>query len=485
MGNGFGHLRHTGVAALLAGTILSPQAASAQDKKDPMLFYDRNGLTIRGHLQVGINAVAEDNLFWNIPDTLAPGASYDTSQQWLEGYVKPGVSFNWDMNGRTALYGKVSGVASGTLGIDAFAAGNTGAITLEEGYLGLRTRFDQGLELDVSVGPREFKAGTGMLIANGGSSGAERGALKLGPRKAWESAALATMRLGGFTGTAFYLDANEQPKSDSGTTIVGADLRYDWDKQYFVGGTFGHVLESGAPYPKAAPGGIGVPMVIPGAREGLNFVSLYGRANPFQDRFDGFFVAGDFAYEWNERIDMAAWAGRVQVGYTFQEHSWAPTITYGFQTFSGDDPATARQERFDPLYWEGNPNSWSTGTKSSMVFLNSNVNAHQLSLRITPTPVDTLTLRYTHIRANKLLSPIQFGQGTRVDLTDGVPNPIAGVTSKHLADDVFLEYSRVLSPNLFLTAGVSVSFPGKGIASITAGKTPPWTGAFVNLVANY
>jgi hypothetical protein len=120
-----------------------------------------------------------------------------------------------------------------------------------------------------------------------------------------------------------------------------------------------------------------------------------------------------------------------------------------------------------------------------MMFLNSNVSAHQISLQVTPSEADTWTLRYSHIRANELNSPIQFGQGTRLDDIDGTPTPMAGVSNRHLADDIYLEYSRVINPNTFLTAGASVSFPGKGIDSLTKENSPNWLGGFVNVVVNF
>ncbi|WP_421915909.1 alginate export family protein [Mesorhizobium sp.] len=454
---------------------------------DPMVLLDSDGLVVRAHLQAGLNVVSEHNLFWNYADTFAAGAGFNANPTWLEGYVKPGLSFSKELTSVVSAYGLISLVASGTLGIDAYDTGNTGRITLEEGYLGLRsTNKDGSPTFDISVGPREFKAGTGMLLANGGSSGFDRGALKLGPRKAWEQAAIGRVGIDGFTGTAFFLDANELSDTDSNTRIAGADLRYDAGPENFAGVTLGHVLDSDAPYPKAAPNGIGAPSILPGGRDGLNFTNLYGRVSPEQGSLEDFFVGGDFAYEWNDRIDMAAWAGRVQVGYTFTEYSWAPTITYSYQTFSGDDPSTSKLERFDPLFYEGSPSSWSTGSKSSMLFINSNVNAHQISLRVTPNPRDTFTLRYSYIDVNELRSPIQFGQATRVDdSSEGVPNAITGATARHLADDIFLEYNRVLTPNIYLTAGFSVSFPGPGAASLVNGNLPVWTGGFVNVVANY
>lgn len=451
-----------------------------------MLLHDSDGLTVRAHLEAGLNAVAEQNLFWDLSRVNPASANFNPNQQWLEGYVKPGFSWTWSLGDSVTAYGKISSVASRTLGIDAYDTGNSGRITLEEGYLGLRSGETGGRSFDFSIGPREFKAGTGMLLANGGANGFERGALKLGPRKAWEFAALGRVSYEGFSATAFYLDPNEMPSNNSFTKIAGADLRYDGASNTFAGLTVGHVLDSSVPYPKAAPGGIGIPTIIPNARTGLNFANLYWRANPFRGALENLFVSADFAYEWNRAVDLQAWGGRAQVGYTFASVPWAPTLIYSYQTFSGDNPSTSKLERFDPLYYEGSPSAWSTGSKSSLVFINSNVNAHQISLRITPTARDTITLRYSYIEANQLLSPVQFGQATRVDLAGtSDPNVISGATRRHLSDDIFLEYIRQLNRNTYLTAGFSVSFPGPGITSVVPTPTPVWTGGFVNVVASF
>lgn len=456
--------------------------AAAQDR---MLLYDEDGLKIRAHLQAGLNAVVERNLFWNFADTFSPTTGFNPRKQWLEGYLKPGLSFNKQFNEPFSLYGKGSIVASGTLGVDAYDTGNTGRITLEEAYLGLRNEIGGGPTFDLSLGPREFKAGTGMLIANGGNSGFERGALKFGPRKAWKSAAIGRFSYGDFDASAFYLQPNEQPDSSSNTQLIGTDMRYRWNADSFSGFTYGHVLESNSPYPQAAPNGIGVPDIIPNARKGLNFVNAYVVSKPFHDHFENVFAGGELAYEWNDRIDLSAWAGRVYAGYNFSSLAWSPSFALAYQSFSGDDPSTSKLERFDPLFYEGSPSSWSTGSKSSMVFINSNVSAYQASLRMTPTERDTVTLRYAHIRANELRSPIQFGQGTRVETSGNVPSPVAGATHHHLSDDVFLEYNRVINPNTFLTVGFSVSFPGPGIDSIIHAKAPTWTGGFANVVVNF
>lgn len=470
------------VLVTFSGVLLSCFQAFADD---PMVLYDAEGLKIRAHLQAGLNGVAEKNLFWNFADNFAPSLDYNPRKQWLEGYVKPGISFNSQLNDGINLYGKGSVVLSGTLGTDAFNVGDTGRLTVEEAYIGFLNKNSSGAAFDLSVGAREFKAGTGMLIANGGTSGFERGALKFGPRKAWKSSAIAQFSYDELQATAFYLQPNELPDSSSNTQLVGADLRYQLPAESFAGVTFGHVLESNSPYVQAAPDGHGAPEIIADGRKGLNVVNVYAIGTPFPDVWENFIAGTEFAYEWNDRIDLSAWAGRVYIGYNFIDLPWQPSLAIAYQSFSGDDPSTARLERFDPLFYEGNPSAWSTGTKSSMVFINSNVSAYQASLRVKPTERDAVSLRYAHIRANELRSPIQFGQGTRVETSGDEPDITAGVTSHHLSDDIYLEYNRILNAHTYLTIGFSVSFPGSGIESAYHGKAPTWTGGFANVVVNF
>ncbi|KUF10806.1 alginate export family protein [Pseudoponticoccus marisrubri] len=455
--------------------------AQAQER-DPMLFHQQGGLTVRGHLQFGLNVVAERNLFWDLAATTNPGSGFDPDTNWLEAYIKPGLSFVYQLDAGSEFYGKLSAVSSYTLGTDAFDTGDTGASTLEEAYLGLRGRLGSGLSYDLSLGRRELTLGTGMLIANGATSGFERGALKFGPRKAWERAAIGRLSYANVTGTVFYLDPNELPSTDGENALAGIDLRYDDRGGGYLGMTYVDVLRSNSPYPQAAPGGVGAPTVTPGAREGTRTLGLYGRTPSFDGALENWVFTGEVALQRNDRIDLRAWAGRVTAGYTFAGLPWRPNVTLGYQTFSGDDPDTTTLERFDPLYYQGSPSAWATGSKSASTFINSNVNALSLAVQVKPTRQDTWTLRYAHIRANELNSPVQFGQATRVNVNGNV---VSGVTEAHLADDLFVEYSRIINRNTFLTAGVSASFPGAAIDNVVSGSAAPWTGGFINVVVNY
>lgn len=229
-----------------------------------------------------MNAVGERNLFWDLAGTFAPVTNYNPNKDWLELYIKPSVSFTGLVGTGTIAYGKISAVAFYTAGIDAYDTGNTGRITLEEGYLGLRTAVPDQPVVDFSLGPRELRFGTGMLIANGASNGFERGALKFGPRKAWQMAAIGRISNRGIVGTVFYLDPNELPSNNSDTKLAGINVRYDRPSGNYVGVTYSNVLRSNSAYPQAGLDGLTPPTIIPGAREGLNTTNFYARITPFQ-----------------------------------------------------------------------------------------------------------------------------------------------------------------------------------------------------------
>lgn len=58
---------------------------------------DRDGLTLRWHFQAGLNLVSEQNLFWDLAATTAPGSGFDPDTNWLEAYIKPGLSFDYQL----------------------------------------------------------------------------------------------------------------------------------------------------------------------------------------------------------------------------------------------------------------------------------------------------------------------------------------------------------------------------------------------------
>ena len=229
--------RTTLACALATAIILQGLPASAVETaeplpsdSDPMLLFNSEELTVRSHFQSGLNAVAESNLFWDLAKSVTGNTEYDANAEWLELYTKAGLSFERSLKSGSAMFGKLSAAASYTAGTDPFDASNTGRITLEEGYLGYRSKFAGDSNIETTLGPRRLRLGTGMLIANGSADGFERGALKFGPREAWEMAGVLQISRKDAKATLFYLDANELSSNDTKTRLGGIDLRWDVDE---------------------------------------------------------------------------------------------------------------------------------------------------------------------------------------------------------------------------------------------------------------
>lgn len=439
-----------------------------------------NDWTFTNTNELGINAVKENNLFWRLSDQFSPQSQFDTSTQWLEIYVEPGVAGEY-ISGSSRFYGELSLVGSGTLGTDAFARGDTGRLTIEDAYVGFLKRWSNS-SLDISLGAQEFSTGTGMLLSSGGSSGFERGALKLGPRKAWKNTVVAEYELEKFKFTSFFLSPNDLDSNITNTDIVGADFRFEPAGHIQNAGlTIGKVIDSSSPYPVAGKDGLEAPGIIDGGRNGLEFVYGYAKATKEDAAQRTWSADIDIAKETHESVDMAADAARIKLGLSWTKTPWQPSITYSYQQFSGDDPATSRLERFDPLYYEGSPNAWSSGSKSSMMFINSNLRVHQLAFRWMPKVKHILTFRMARISADELRSPIQFGQATRLDLADGLSAVVSGVTERHLSNDYFIEYNYLINKKNYFNAGIAIAQPGAGIKNLLNEKNY-WTGGYVNFV---
>ena len=62
---------------------------------------------------------------------------------------------------------------------------------------------------------------------------------------------------------------------------------------------------------------------------------------------------------------------------------------------------------------------------------------------------------------------------------------MSGVSNAHLSDDLYFEYTRVITPKAFLTMGGSLSFPGAGVRDLRGGQNDFWPGAYVNLVYQF
>lgn len=419
--------------------------------------------------------------FWGLAQTFSPASNYPTDHQWLESYVKPGFTFATDPIGSITWFGGAAVVASGTAGTDVFEAGDVATVLPEEAYLGVRFE-DPGspFGLEFSAGQQRYTIGNEFLISVGAGNGFERGSVTLFPYRAWEMAALGKLTWNDFSLEGFFLDPNELESANSHNQLAGLNLKWEPAEGQNVGFAYVRAVESEYPYPVAPIG------LIPNGREGLDAYDAYWKFAPVEGPLAGFSLLGEIVVERNESINLESWGGGLEAGYRWSDLPFAPRLSYSPRYFSGDDPATVgTNERFDPLYYMASPDTWSSGGNGSLALLNSNLVAQRVRLELALSDRDFLNLNYWYVQAAETFSPIQFGQAARPVSAGGSPVIVSGVPDDELAHEIYLEYVRMMSPNLYLTVGVAGSFPGEGIRRVATAGSHDWWGGLLNVTFRY
>lgn len=464
------------------GRVAPETGGVAGASSDPLLF--RAGpWTIKVGVFAGSQLVAESDGFWGLSDVFAPAADYRKDRVWNEAWLIPSVRLDYAASDAAGLYAGLALAATGNIGRDLFDQGDTGRVSLEQAFGGLRLgEAGSDVVLDLSGGQQSYRLGSGFLIDLGAQNGNQRGAVLVSPRRAWEYTGIARLGVDRLSADAFILNYNEISSADPDTTLAGGKVECrlaEEGSDERVGVAYIYALDSDMPYIRA-------PLtIIENGREGTHTINPYVRVRPLRDAAPGLHVALEGAYQWNPRVDLSAYAISAEVGYSWEEVPLQPTLSYAFREYSGDDPGTSSLERFDPLFYDGGVHAFASGSNAALTFYNTNVRTHRLSLRLTLTPSDFLTMSYWRVEAAQVDSPLQFGQGGRIQSIGGRPALVSGVPSRHLSDDAYIEYVRMLSPNAYLTLGVGLSFPGEGLEAAAGRSLEPWIGGLVNLTFRF
>lgn len=453
--------------------------APKQDAVADRLLFESDQARVKFNVDAVLQQSGVTGSWWNLSGSFAPEADYKLDRAWAESWIKPGVRVDFNTDDRLSLYAGLSYVGSGNIGRDVFEQGNRGLVSVEDAYLGMRYKLpDDRSTLDFSYGRQPYKIGSGMLVSVGAMNGFERGATTTFARRAWEEAGVVRWTRGRVSLDGFYLDPNELRTSDTSTRLAGSKLEWNPGPKQTLGVAFFNVFESTFPY-VAAP-----VQFLPNGREGLNTVQVYRNWSPLPELVPNWTLSADYAHQWNDGIAMTADAFSGESSYSFAQLPFMPKLGYTFRSFSGDDPTTSEFEKFDPLFYEGAPPLWATGSNGSFNFLNSNLIAHRISLNLTINPQNFMNFYYWRIHAEEVNSPLQFGQAGRIVTSGGEPELVSGVPDSHLSDDFYIEYTRVISSHVFLTTGVAISVPGQGLESLIA-DPKTWTGGLINVTVKY
>jgi hypothetical protein len=310
--------------------------------------------------------------------------SGNLGDNWFEGSLKAGLAGAYTMRSGWQVVGTISAVGERTYGAAPTLVGDD-ASSFEPEDLAVSLRSGKALSrlgenaVDVTVGRAPYQIGHGFLLWDGAAEGGTRGGYWSNARKAFALAAIARFRPGPHGIDAFYLERDELPEADTGTRILGVNYQAQIGEAATLGASYLRL----AAFPDVAP-----------QRDGLNVYDARADAAPFR-RLPGLAFAFEYALERNgEALDAHAWTA--QGAYSLAG-PWTPRLSYRYAFFEGDDPATTRNEAFDPLLMGFSDwGTWWQGEIAGEYFvMNSNLESHQVRLHLEPnTRIGTGVIAY-------------------------------------------------------------------------------------------
>jgi hypothetical protein len=168
---------------------------------------------------------------------------------------------------------------------------------------------------------------------------------------------------------------------------------------------------------------------------------------------------------------MSAYAYGAWAGYRFSKAPWKPSVLYRYSVFSGDDPATAAYERFDPLLG-GVQRDWLQGLVMFKLANNANIEAHRFEAGVKPRPGMELFVDVYKFRARQSNN---LGGG----------RPFQSWPSRDLGYEVTPTLQWSITPNLFLQGLVSAKVPGAGMADALPIPARTWFTFQASLYAGF
>jgi len=303
--------------------------------------------------------------------------------------------------------------------------------------------------LDFKFGRTQYRIGQGFLLWDGGGEGGSRGGFWSNARKAWALAAVGRFKPKQHTFEAFYLNRDEVPESETGTRLWGGNYELALGESNTLGATYLHFNADSLP-----------------DRDGLSVFNLRGYVAPFK-RLPGLSLGAEFAQEENgDLLSSTAWMA--QAAYQFTSAAWAPKVSYRYAFFEGDDPATAKNEAFDPLLpgfydW----GSWWQGEIAGEYFIsNSNLISHQVRVHVTPSEA---------LGAGLIGYVFQFDQPASFGPT---------VTSKDLATELDAYADLKVNSNFTVSFVAALGHPQEGVTQGT-GRTDDFAFGMIYVAYSY
>jgi hypothetical protein len=438
-------------------------------RSDFPLIYDQGGSRLQFKLEALTLYYANNNAWYGRPDLMLAGNPLVAGQpagrgwdQWAEGYLHYGIYGITPLAQTLFVYGGLSAITAGSTGQELFTDRTRSYTGIEDAYVGLitgtTTAAGDRLAFNLSAGRQRFTLANAFLIANTAANGDVRAALQANARWAADLVVQGQLVWNGTRLEAFHVDPDELPVLDTQTVITGLNLESALRPGLLLGASYLTVPDSTQAYFSPAGG-------IAGTREGLKLWDLrfsYGQPGGSA----GIFGGAELARQTNANFAMDARAGFAEIGYAFTQARGTPAVSYRLSYFSGDDPATAAYERWDPLLSGGNGEQWVQGANHFKVVQDSNVIAHRLQARFRPSARIEIVPQLWAFRADQTNN---IGGNPALTFLSGDGYGYeANVTVKWFA-----------SRNLYVHGHIAYTVPGQAVSDALAGTAKDWLSAMV------
>jgi hypothetical protein len=428
------------------------------------VLYDANGIYVTAKLDLFALHYSNVNAWYANPALMLAGNPLVAGtpagrgySNWGEFYVHTGLYGLVPVTDNLYAYGGFSVMSTASIGQELFTNETRGYVGTEDAYVGLvgghTDEAGNRFLFNATYGRQRFTLGDAFLIANTAGNGSNRAALQANARWAADNLSLLTLRYNNTKLDVFRVDPDELPVINTDTVINGVNLETRLDGGWSLGTSALQVPRSTFSYytPTAVY-----------SRQGLQVYDARFRWQPRAQGQAGPFVTGEGGIQRNANFDMRAYAYSGEAGWVFADAPWAPTLSYRYALFSGDDPATPAYERWDQLLSGGNGEQWVQGINDFKVVQNGNLVAHRFQLRFRPTPTIELVPQFWIFRADSL--------------TNLGGNPaLSFLGSKDYGKEINLTVKYMPSRNLFVQGHVAVTFPGDAVTLAFGSKPPPWT----------
>jgi hypothetical protein len=422
----------------------------------PVLYQDGRSL-LTAIVAGGVGVYSDGNPWFGEPDLFnefSPIAGNLPGERasWTEGSLEIGAGGATQLGDlQVYAFGALTGMKTWSVGQDIFRNDTRNFDAIEKAYAGLLYADPAtGNKLKLSIGRQTYTLNDGFLInmVKGSANVGERGASYLGPRLTNDFSVLADGRFGAWGFSFFYIDPNELELVESGSTFLGFNGKYNFNQDVAMDATFITIPESRSTFAN--------PDKLILEREGLNTIA--GHLKWRNAGIEGLWLETEAAYQFHPDYAMSAWAAYGTLGYIARDLPWTPSLSYRYAYFSGDDPATTRYERFDPLLSTG-LGIWLQGLSFGKLTSNSNLETHRVQFNVAPVETLNVTFDYHSLRAPELNN---LGS-----------NPaLATLTSHDLGDEFTLSARWAINRNLYFQGVASYAVPGKALRNI--GATDDW-----------